>query len=86
MKKLVLLALVALGACGDLSTSIPVEGSGPCVAGYEQRDYYPRTAVYCGPVGSDAGVPNFNPCANGGRPVSWAGGGVVMCEWVDAGH
>jgi len=81
-KSLIFVTLIALGACGDLSTTV----EGPCVAGYEQRDYYPRTAVYCGPVGSDAGIANFNPCANGGRPVSWAGGGVVMCEWVDAGH
>lgn len=82
MKKLVLASMLLVG-CGDFSATT-VESDGPCVAGYEQRDYYPRTAVWCGPVGSDAGVTNFNPC-NHGRPVGWAGGGVVMCEF-DAGH
>lgn len=82
MRRLMLLALVLVG-CGDGFVE-SASGDGPCVVGYEQRDYYPRTAVWCGPVGSDAGVTNFNPCRNG-RPVSWAGGGVVQCEY-DAGH
>jgi hypothetical protein len=82
MKKLALAMLVLVG-CGDLSTSTTVEPSGPCIDGYERKDYYPRDAVWCGPVG-DAGwspaTTTANPC-QGGRPVSFAGQGVVMCEF-----
>lgn len=78
MKKIILLALVMVG-CGDMSTT--ADPSGPCIDGYEQRDYYPRDAVWCGPVGNDAGMgATVNPC-RGGRPVSFAGQGVVMCEF-----
>jgi hypothetical protein len=69
MKKILLVAFLA--GCGD---GFVAQVDGPCAPGYERRDYYPRDAVWCGPIGNDAGFGSqYQACAPGWHTIGWAG-------------